>query len=71
MTDWDWRLTPEQRRAKLYEAEMGAEAMARNEERRETTHGCCWEAKDGPHHPVCPNFEDPPDEPLEGQTVLA
>lgn len=32
---------------------QGLEALERQVELGKATHRCCWEPKDGPHHPVC------------------
>lgn len=60
--------TPEERR---YASTMPEDALARNAEREATRHSCCWEPRDGSHHPLCAKFEPEQSvDPIAGQESL-
>lgn len=56
-----------------YARAVKADAVARQERARLERHACCWEPLAGPHHPVCPNAEDPEAPPplIDGQESFA
>lgn len=57
----------------LYRREVGADALARQEQAKLEQHACCWEPLTGQHHPACPNRpRDQEDVPplIEGQEAL-
>lgn len=42
------------RELELYLEARGPAALVRQIELGKTRHRCCWERKDGAHHPACP-----------------
>jgi hypothetical protein len=58
---------------RLYAEELGEDALQRVQTAFSSRHACCWEPAPGPHHPVCPNAEDPDAPPplIEGQESFA
>lgn len=57
-------------REREYADAMGVEALERQRREVADRHTCCGEWKDGPHHPDCGNWTEPPPEVHPDQEAL-